>query len=250
VEGIREAARGANVVLVVIDAARADHLGCYGYPRDTTPNMDRLAGESVRFEGHFCQFPRTKESTASLFASQYSDSHLASGNRHLMDGTFTMAKGLGEAGYRTVLFSSNPNASPGAGIGLDFRETYDQGDVDPLVRSWKELTSPEPLLGLIGDWLGRNGGSRFFAYIHFDPPHQPYIQPEEMTALFAGQEPPDFEAGDFAFPVGDREVLGSAADVPAPAAAGMDQPVRREPAVCGLGGGGGGAIAAGCGGLR
>jgi len=208
--------RDANVVLVVVDAARADHIGCYGYPRDTTPNIDRLARESVLFERHYCQHVTTKPSTASLFASQHTDTHLASGNRHLLDGTFTIAKGLEAAGLRTIMFSSNPNASPGAAIGLDFQKTFDQSDVEPLVDGWEELTSPEALLTLIEEWVRRHRRGRFFMYVHFDPPHQPYIQPEEMTKLFEGRQPPSFEPGDFAFPVGDREMLRTCVRPPLP----------------------------------
>ncbi|UCC67425.1 MAG: sulfatase [Armatimonadota bacterium] len=215
-DALRQAARDANVVLAVIDAARADHIGCYGYLRDTTPNIDRLAKESVRFERHYCQHVTTKPSTVSLLTSQHTDTHLATGNRHLLDGTFTMAGGLERARLRTVMFSSNPNASPGAGIGLDFQEVFDQRDVEPLVDGWEEFTSPAALLTLIEKWVTKQGRSRFFMYVHFDPPHQPYIQPEKMTKLFQGKQPPGFEAGDFAFPVGDRELLRTCARPPLP----------------------------------
>ncbi|MCJ7821881.1 MAG: sulfatase-like hydrolase/transferase, partial [Armatimonadetes bacterium] len=67
----RSAVARAHLVIVVIDAARADHLGCYGYPRDTTPNIDRLAAESFVFDNHFCQIPLTAASTVSLFTSQF-----------------------------------------------------------------------------------------------------------------------------------------------------------------------------------
>ena len=215
-DALWQAARDTNVVICVIDAARADHLGCYGYPRDTTPNMDRLARESVLFERNFTQYVTTKPATASLLSSQYSDTHLATENRHLLEGTFTMAKGLAEGGFHTVLFSSNPNASPGSGIGLDFQEVFDQRDVDPLVDGWEEFTSPAALLALVDKWVSKHRRSRFFMYVHFDPPHQPYIQPEEMTKLFEGKQPPGFEAGGFAFPVDDRKLLRTCARPPLP----------------------------------
>ncbi len=213
---LQESVRRANVVICVIDAARADHLGCYGYPRNTTPSIDRLARESLVFTQHFCQFPHTRPSTASLFTGQHSDTHLTMGDRELPEGTPTLAEVLAREGFRTVLFSSNPNASPGMGIGHDFRETYDQSDVDPLVGGWKKLTSPEPLLRLFGNWLEKNGRRRFFAYLHFDPPHEPYIQPQWLTALFEGQPPPTFRAGRYEFPVGDEAVLAEYEHPPLP----------------------------------
>ncbi len=213
---LREAAADANLVICVIDAARADHVGCYGYPRDTTPNIDRIAQESLVFERHFAQYATTKPSTASLFTSQHADTHLAYESRPLLEGTFTLAKGLAGNGFATVMFSSNPNAAPATGLGLDFQEVYDQTDVEPLVDGWEEFTLPQPLLSLIESWLQKNARRRFFAYIHFDPPHQPYLQPDEMTQMLAGQRPPTFVPGHFEFPVGDRELLAKSLHPPLP----------------------------------
>jgi arylsulfatase A-like enzyme len=216
VNPLREAAAGGNLVICVIDAARADHVGCYGYPRDTTPNIDRIAQESIVFGRHFAQYAMTKPSTASLFTSQHADTHLAYENRPLLEGTFTLAAGLEAAGFTTVMFSSNPNAAPGTGLGLDFQEVYDQTHVEPLVKSWEEFTLPQPLLSLIESWLEKNARRRFFAYVHFDPPHQPYMQPDAMTQMFAGQDPPGFQRSDFEFPVDDRELLAKSLHPPLP----------------------------------
>jgi arylsulfatase A-like enzyme len=202
----------AAVVSVIVVASRRESFepasltpnGPRAAAFRTTPNIDRLAKSSMLFERHFVQFALTKGSTASLFTSQHVDTHLSLGDRQLLEGTFTMAKGLENIGLRTVLFSSNPNASPGMGIGLDFEETFDQGDVEPLVYGVDQLTSPDALLALIGPWLERNKRRRFFAYIHFDPPHQPYIQPDWMTALFEGERPPNFRRGSYEFPVEDE----------------------------------------------
>ncbi|MGD0111275.1 MAG: sulfatase [Armatimonadota bacterium] len=217
VSALRKSAKNANLVICITDAARADHFGCYGYPRQTTPNIDALARESLKFDEHFCQFSRTKPSTASLFTGQYPDTHLVDKERSYLDNTFTMARGLQAAGLETALFSSNPNASPGMGIGLDFQETYDQTQVKPLVtRRWEGLTRPEPLLTLFQTWLSKHKRSRFFAYVHFDPPHQPYVQPNAMTALFKGKTPPNFRPGSYKFPVGERKSVLPYAYAPVP----------------------------------
>ena len=55
----RAGARGPNVLLISVDSLRADHLGCYGYPRPTSPNIDRLAAEGVRFERALSPSPWT-----------------------------------------------------------------------------------------------------------------------------------------------------------------------------------------------
>lgn len=194
---LRKAADGASVVIIVLDAMRADHVGCYGYPRNTTPNIDRLAQESVVFENHFAQFTRTKESTASLFTSQYPDTHCAYRSRPLSQSSFTMAEGLGPAGFRTALFSSNPNASPAMELGIHFEEAYFDPQLRREIREGESPWQPPPLLRLFNRWLETARGSRSFAYLHLMPPHRPYDFPAETGALFADRTPPGFAAENY-----------------------------------------------------
>lgn len=197
---LRAVTADANVVLVVLDATRADHVGCYGYPRQTTPTIDRLAADSLLFEWHFSQSTETKSSTATLLTSQYCDTHLSDGPRSLLPGTFTWEQGLAEAGFETALFSSNLKASPVFGIGEDFQHVACDRDLLPFTREGEERARPEVLLRAFEEWLSERGEGRFFAYLHFMPPHYPYFQPEEMTELFRGLEPVAFEPGSLAFP--------------------------------------------------
>ncbi len=212
---LRESAASANLVICVLDAARADHVGCYGYPRDTTPNIDRLATESVVFEHHFVTYPHTKPSTASLFTSQYPDTHLLVRRRAMAPDAFSMANTLESAGLQTVFLSSGPMAAPVMGLGADFqfvcareRAKTPGGMIrrGPPPRSprWGQPASawktPQGLLDAFSTWLDRARTGRFFAYLHFLPPHIPYEAPQEMQDLFAGKEPPHAWQGDFAFP--------------------------------------------------
>ncbi|UCC68588.1 MAG: sulfatase [Armatimonadota bacterium] len=195
-EKLRAAAKSANLVICIIDAARADHVGCYGYSRDTTPNIDRLARDAMVFEQHFAPYCQTKPSTASLFTGLYPDTHLVVGNSMMPADQFTMARGLASGGLETVLFSSNPVASPAMGIGEDFRTVFTQ-------RQGRERladSTPEALLGVFSRWLEQGHRSRFFAYLHFVPPHLPYDAPPVLKELFAGQEPPNAWQGGFRFP--------------------------------------------------
>ncbi len=66
---------GTSFLLITVDSMRADHLGAYGYPRSTTPRIDRLAREGIVFEKAFSQAPLTKPSVASLLTSTYSSVH-------------------------------------------------------------------------------------------------------------------------------------------------------------------------------
>ncbi len=200
VDSLRTAVKGANVLIVVLDAARADHVGCYGYPRETTPNLDRLARESVQFERHFSQSAETKSSTSCLFTSQYCDTHLADGPRLFMPGTFTMEKGLEKAGLRTLLISSNIKASPLYGLGNDFQEAMADKEFEALLKEGEASYLPTVVLRAFARWLDGNSSERFFGYLHFAPPHFPYKQPAEFTKLFAGLKPVDFQPGGTPFP--------------------------------------------------
>ena len=190
---LRTAVAHANIVLIVIDSARADHLGCYGYPRPTTPTIDRLAAHSITFTNHYCQIPMTAASTASLFTSQFPDTHGIFYQAPAdWQPDFTLARALSRAGFRTALFSSNPSASPAVGIGRDFAEAYHRTKPVDQGTSF----SPKSLLIQFDTWLRANRRSRFFAYLHLLPPHTPYNQPDRLTRLF-DCPPPGYASCDY-----------------------------------------------------
>ncbi|NIR00567.1 MAG: sulfatase-like hydrolase/transferase, partial [Gemmatimonadales bacterium] len=197
-----------------------DHFGCYGYARNTTPTIDRLAEESVVFEQHFSQATYTGVSTASLLTGQYPETHLVSRSRPLSQSAFTLARALEQVGVRTVLFSSNVMVAPEGpyGNGSDFRETFTLFELEDVLREGEErYYSPEPLLRLFGKWLSDNAGARFLAYFHFTPPHAPYDMPEEFRLLFQGFKPPGYRPdkyrpGDFDFPVERENIKTPPAD--------------------------------------
>jgi len=194
-----------NVVICVIDAARADHIGYHGYERETTPNLDRLAGESVVFEKHFAPYSQTKASTVSLLTGLYPDTHLTSGNHVMDESLFTIEKGLAAAGFQTVLLSSNPVASPEMGVGTDFDEAFATPEAleypQDVVERGKENAwkVPEVLSGAFSCWLDGDRQGPFFAYLHFLPPHLPYGAPAEIQELFSGREPPAVSQGGYPF---------------------------------------------------
>jgi arylsulfatase A-like enzyme len=211
VKNLRKRAASANVVICVIDAARADHVGCYGYPRDTTPNIDRLAGESIIFQQHFSPYPHTKPSTASLFTGQYPDTHLVERRRAMEANGFSMANALESAGLQSVFLSSSPQASPAMGIGKDFQFVCGREmTVGPgggmqrggRAHTWQgagDWKTPQGLLDAFSGWLDAQRTGRFFAYVHLLPPHVPYRAPEKMQKLFAGKKPPNAWQGRYEF---------------------------------------------------
>jgi choline-sulfatase len=186
---LRAAARGTNVVICVLDDARYDHFGCYGYPRATTPNIDRLAHESVVFDQHFSQIPYTRPSTASLLTSQHPDTHgLLDGRGSLAPSTFTLEAGLKRAGWRTAFFTESTQASPKMGVGGDFEHVWE----GVRLGRWGPT---EVLLRALPAWLDEGPGQPFFVYLHLLHPHVPYEPPAQFIERFADTTPPKVKAG-------------------------------------------------------
>ena len=208
-------ARTANVVVVVLDAARVDHVGCYGYPRHTTPSTDALAKEAVVFRNHFAPFAATQESTISLFTGLYPDTHRFTELQRVAPTTFTLEKALQGAGFRTALFTSNPNCSPGVAIGEDFEEGFGNTSITEIVHAeGEEWMRPEWLAQAFGEWLSAVQGKRFFAYCHLLPPHIPYVAPSKMREQIAAEPRPPVQQGQYEFPQTQPE-LGNQRPYPA-----------------------------------
>jgi arylsulfatase len=191
--------RPRNVVIVVLDAARADHLGCYGYPRDTTPNIDALAAEALRFTRHYTPIPSTTPSTASLFTGQYPDTHrIIYPTWEHPEPEHTLASVLGARGFATALFSSTLMASPEMDVGTRFQTAVYRTRGDYTIGF-----QPDRLLAQVEPWLDAHAAEAFFLYVHFIPPHGPYEELERFME-FAGKEAPGVEGcrpGDFEFPL-------------------------------------------------
>jgi len=141
-----------DVILIVIDTLRADHLGCYGYDRETSPNIDGLAARGVRFENAVAQSSWTAPSMVSLLQSR----HLAADFVRMPAGP-TLAERLAEASYRCVGFQDNILLAPGTGFDRGF-ELYEVEAGPAKIIPALKRDDPRPL----------------FAYFHFVDPHDPY----------------------------------------------------------------------------
>ncbi|RMH01976.1 MAG: hypothetical protein D6702_10095 [Planctomycetota bacterium] len=107
-----------NVLFLLVDTLRADHLGCYGYERPTSPRIDALAAGGVLYENCISQAPHTKQSTASILTSLYPPTHKVERfTTALAPEAQTLPQILHEAGWRTALMSANSFLSPTYGYG-------------------------------------------------------------------------------------------------------------------------------------
>jgi arylsulfatase A-like enzyme len=178
----------SNIVLITIDTLRADHLSSYGYPRATTPALDRLAASGVRFDQAAAQWPKTTPSFASMFTSTYSKDN---GNVRkigipLPCRAETVAEVLQRQGYGTHAVVAN------AAVGSELN--FDQG-FDTFIETWKlthgdhavDANSAEAVTRIAAAELGRIDRRRpFFLWVHYLDPHWPYTPPPGWENRFQG----------------------------------------------------------------
>ena len=174
--GLRERRQGApaldwqgrDIVLVTIDALRADHVSSYGYTRPTTPNIDGLAARGARFEHAYCPTPHTSYSVASMMTGKYMKPLLALGADE--DASETWPVQLRRYGYRTAAFY------PPAVFFIDehrFRRMRDEN----LGFEYKkeEFAEPELRRAQIEHYLKAAPRDKpVFLWLHLFEPHEPY----------------------------------------------------------------------------
>lgn len=175
-EGTAGAGPRPHVLVYLVDTLRADRLGCYGYPRPTSPHLDAFAAGATLFEHAVAQSSWTKAAVASMFTGVWPPDHGAVGWAHsLAPEAETLAEGLRGAGYRTAAFVTNPHVVPHFG--------FDQG-FDDFVRRIK--VPSDKVTALVERWLDRREDERpFFLYVHTMDPHAPYAPPEPYRSAFA-----------------------------------------------------------------
>ncbi len=180
---------GASVLLITVDTLRADRIGAYGSPGARTPIIDALAARGVRFENAVTPAVMTLPSHASIMTGIWPPAHGLRGNGdyRLAPGALTLAEILRSRGMRT-------GAITGAFV-LDSMFGLDQGfehyDDTMPPRAANEAFLAERPANHVTDaavrFLNSVAGSRFFIWVHYFDPHQPYAAPAAVAASFAGR---------------------------------------------------------------
>lgn len=171
--GERAAPPARNVVLIVADTLRADRLGCYGYPRATSPTIDALAARGTLFERAHSQGCWTVPSMISMISGLY-----VTQDETTLPAPTTLSEALSAAGIDTAAFLANEVLVTDRG--------FERG-----VAHFEDLRNQDALV--VGDafarWLdSRTEDRRFFAWVHFIDPHQEY-KPRPEFDLFQGERP-------------------------------------------------------------
>jgi arylsulfatase A-like enzyme len=157
---------GADVVLITVDATRADHVGANGYDRPTTPNIDALARRGVRFERAYAQAPHTSFSIASLMTGKYYPTlaRLAPHSQHE-----TLALTMRRYGWKTAAFF------PPAVFFIDAQKmkTFETNNFDFEYVKYEYLDA-EQRVEQIDDFFRKENPRRVFLWLHLFEPHEPY----------------------------------------------------------------------------
>jgi arylsulfatase A-like enzyme len=189
-----------NIVLVSIDSLRHDHLHCAGYERETTPTVDRLAQEGVRFESAVSTTSWTLPAHAALFTGLYDSSHgLVDNGQRLAPELTTLAESLAAEGYHTAGFFGGPYLHDTFGLGDGFEVWQscmtaipdDLGDAEMRDESrarkglsHRDVTGPRTLEE-VTRWADTRPKDRpFFLFVHLWDVHYDFIPPPPYDRLF------------------------------------------------------------------
>lgn len=163
-----------NVILISIDTLRTDHLGCYGYEKDSSPHLDELASESFLFESHFAPSSLTKPSHVSMLTSLYPISHSVLTNHEPLsfsDEIVPIAKILNERDFKTAGFTGGGSVSRMDG----FSRGFDMWSEGHLIASH---------LPDVREWINTNKDAPFFLFFHFYDVHAPYVFRENFKDMY------------------------------------------------------------------
>jgi len=177
-----------NVLLVSIDSLRADHLGSYGYARDTTPTIDRLAREGVLFETALSSASWTVPAHMTMLTGLPPEVHgVTTTQQSLSADAVTLAEVLQAAGYDTAAFVSGPTVMAHYGFGQGF-SLFDESMVEPhRARSAEGISSPglvQQVDGFLERWDYSGREAPFFVFLHMWDVHYDYAPPEPYDRLF------------------------------------------------------------------
>ncbi len=182
-----------KIILIVIDTLRADHLGCYGYKRNTSPNIDNLAKEGVLFKYAFSPSSFTIPSHASIFTSKYPSSHTIGFDQTFSgklnkDVDITLAEMLSSRDYVTAAFVSSmvlrkdTNLNAGFNLYDDIMTSHELNRQEQLIRDGSET------INRALEWAKENLDKNFFLFVHFFDVHGPYVSPDPYNKVFVNDD--------------------------------------------------------------
>jgi arylsulfatase A-like enzyme len=190
-----------NLLLVVLGGVRADHTSCYGYSKPTTPFLDEVAQQGVRFPNMISTAPWALPAHASLLTGQFPATHGATHEHHFLTAEHAvLPEYLQARGYRTAAFSANEWVSPETGFGRGFDAfftqrynsrlasravTYGRRAGDRLLRR-KDSGARRTNQALL-EWLAADERP-FFAFVHYQETRLPVDPPSPFDEMFVTKD--------------------------------------------------------------
>ena len=185
-----------KILYVDIDTMRPDHLGCYGYPRNTSPNIDQVAAEAIRFERYYCSDAPCLPSRAALISGKFGIRNGVVGHggtaaerrfyppeRDFADqqDIENFINIFRRAGMYTASVSTFPERHSAWWFNANFNECFNQGG--------HGLENGDQITPYVLNWLENNATQRpdWFLHIHYWDPHTPYRVPMEFGNPFANE---------------------------------------------------------------
>ncbi len=172
-----------DIFLITVDTLRANHLGCYGYSWNTTPNIDAFAGEALLFEQCRSHASETRASFSSVLSGFLPHETKVIENIPLVPQIDSLPEILQARGYTTIAVVSNYVLRKGSGFDQGFDVFDDTMKERELVRKWPERmadATADRAIALIEEYRDEP----LFVWIHFQDPHGPYLPPDGYKEMF------------------------------------------------------------------
>lgn len=175
-----------NIVIFMLDAARADHFGIYGYDRPTTPHIDAFARTATRYTRAVAEGSFTFASASALFSALPPDRTGLLRARRLDDDLVLFAEIAQRAGYRTHAYSENPYVTTAFGFDRGFQRFDAVLDYQRYQSKLTQFEHSDASPGIDGAlrFMTEEPGVPFLAYVHLLRPHNPYTPPDAFAGRF------------------------------------------------------------------
>lgn len=174
-----------NVLLLTIDTLRADRVGYAGFDIET-PNLDLLASKGVAFMDAVCQVPLTLPSHVSILTGTNPPFHGLKNNGpfSLSPDLTTLAEILKENGYTTAAFVGAFVLDSRFGLDQGFEFYDDQFETPEYLKSFEPQRLAEDVYNSVSSWLNKNNQQKFFLWVHYYDPHDPYTPPSPFKEKY------------------------------------------------------------------
>jgi len=173
-----------NIIFLLVDGLRPDRLGCYGYKRGTSPNIDKFSEKTVFFENAITQGNYTIPAVGSILTGMFPFSHGATPKTKMSPKIRTWAQRMNDLDYKTCAFVGGAYFSKEFGFDTGFDEFHQDKESCGLARKQRLFDNRKELF----KWLGENREEPFFLFLHGFDVHVPFEPPKEFAEKFCSGE--------------------------------------------------------------